>query len=70
MNIHEIKKEIDSKGSITIPAMFASTVMQECENHNVNADWNFSMKGKECRISRQPRQGEDHPMHTNRFTGI
>lgn len=64
MNIYEIKKEIDEKGSIIVPSMFASTVMQECENHDINVDWTFKIQGKECKISRPPQQGEDHPLYS------
>lgn len=61
MNIHELAAKIEREGSVSVPREFAMIVMQECERHSVSANWNFDINGRECRISRHMRQGEDHP---------
>jgi hypothetical protein len=64
VNIHELAAKLDREGSVTIPREFAGLVMQECERHQVSADWTFNISGKQCKISRPMRQGEDHPLYT------
>lgn len=60
MNIHEIKQEIEEKGSIQVPSRFASTVMQEAENHlKGSVRWDFKMRGGVCTISRPQCRCDD-----------
>jgi hypothetical protein len=64
MNIHELADKIEREGSVSVPREFATLVMQECDRHSVSANWNFNISGRECRISRDKRQGEDHPLYS------
>lgn len=63
MNIFEIKSEVERNGSVVIPTVYASVVMQECKKHGVEVEWTFKMNSKTTTISRPMRQDEDHPPH-------
>jgi hypothetical protein len=66
MNIHELAEKIEREGTVEVPREYAFIVMQECERHSVAANWNFNISGRKCTISREQRQGEDHPLYSGR----
>lgn len=52
MTIHVIKEELDKGNTVSFPAKYVTTVMQEAERHiEGSLDWRFKIYGGICEVT-------------------